>query len=66
MLTESLVTKWFRIIIQKCLKYSIFFANDSCYRTLPEQFGGEFKDREPSARHSVMMTSLVSYPGIQL
>ena len=30
------------------------------------QFGGESKDREPSARHSVVMSSLVSYPVKQL
>ena len=30
------------------------------------QVGGEFKERDPSARHSVVMLSLVSYPVKQL
>ena len=30
------------------------------------QLGEEFKEREPSARHSVVMSSLVSYPVKQL
>ena len=30
------------------------------------QFGGESKDREPFDKHSVVMTSLVTYPGEQL